>query len=138
MTSKPRRVRQYTRFLAGGIIIALVILVLLLTSLRSSSVYYLTVTELNSQGSSIYGQRVRVAGLVDRETVDWEMGRTTLRFDLVQGDEALPVQYQGVVPDAFAQSEALVVEGEYSPDGIFLADTLVVQCPSKYEAQVTE
>jgi cytochrome c-type biogenesis protein CcmE len=50
----------------------------------------------------------------------------------------LPITYEGIVPDAFAQSDAVVVEGEYSPDGVFHADTLVVQCPSKYEARVTQ
>jgi cytochrome c-type biogenesis protein CcmE len=91
--------RKY-RFLAGGAVIVAVVGLLLLTSMRSSTVYYLTVGELKSQVPEIYGERVRVAGLVDRESV--------------------------------------VVEGEYSPDGVFQADTLVVQCPSKYEARVTE
>ena len=126
------------RFLVGGIIITGVILLLLFTGLRSSSVYYWTVGELKSQGPSMYGERVRVAGLVDRDTVDWAVGSTTLRFDMVEGDETLPVAYKGLVPDAFAQNESVVVEGKYSPDGVFLADTLVVQCPSKYEGRVTQ
>ncbi len=129
--------RKY-RFLAGGAVIVAVVLLLLLTSMRSSTVYYLTVGELRSQVPEIYGQRVRVAAQVDRDSVDWVLGSSTLSFDLVEGEEVLPVTYEGLVPDAFAQSETVVVEGQYSPNGIFEADTLVVQCPSKYEARVTE
>jgi cytochrome c-type biogenesis protein CcmE len=129
--------RKY-RFLAGGVVIVAVVLLLLLTSMRSSTVYYLTVQELKAQVPDIYGERVRVAGQIDRDSVDWELGSTTLEFDVVEGEEVLPVTYEGIVPDAFAQSEAVVVEGQYSADGVFQADTLTVQCPSKYEARVTQ
>ena len=126
------------RFLVGGLIIAAVVLLLLGSSLRSSSVYYLTVEEVISQGSSVDGQRVRIAGLVDRESVEWQPGSSILRFDLVEGEATLPVVYEGRVPDAFAQADSAVVEGELSAEGVFVADSLVVQCPSKYEAQLTE
>ncbi|MGB9301898.1 MAG: cytochrome c maturation protein CcmE [Anaerolineae bacterium] len=126
------------RFLAGGLLIAAVVLLLFGTSLRSSTVYYLTVEELISQEPPVDGQRVRVAGLVDNESVDWEPGSSTLRFNLIEGDGTLPVVYEGHVPDAFAQADSAVVEGELSPDGVFVADSLVVQCPSKYEARLTE
>jgi len=128
--------RKY-RFLAGGLIIVSVVLLLFGTSLRSSTVYYLTVGELLSQGAAADGQRVRIAGLVDRESVDWEPGSSVLRFNLVEGEGTLPVVYEGRVPDAFAQADSAVVEGELSPEGVFVADSLVVQCPSKYEAQLT-
>lgn len=124
------------RFLVGGIIIAVAIAFLLFTNLRSSTVYYLTVKELKAQGANFCGQQVRVAGVVNRDTVQWEVGSTTLRFDMIEGYETLSVIYEGSVPDAFAQSETVVVEGKYSLEGIFLADTLIVQCPSKYEGQV--
>jgi cytochrome c-type biogenesis protein CcmE len=126
------------RLVAGGSIVAAVVFLLILTNLRSSGVYYLTVDELQAQTPSIYGQRVRVAGLVDRQSVDWQMGSSVLRFNMGQGESALPVTYEGLVPDAFAQTDEVVVEGEYGPDGFFRADVLVVQCPSKYEGQVTQ
>ena len=128
--------REY-RFLAGGAVIVAVVLLLLLTSMRSSTVYYLTVQELRDQVPDIYGQRVRVAGQIDRNSVDWELGSRTLEFNIIEGEEILSVTYEGIVPDAFAQSDAVVVEGEYSPDGVFQADTLTVQCPSKYEGAAT-
>jgi cytochrome c-type biogenesis protein CcmE len=131
------RVRRRIRFVVGGAIIALVVGVLLFSNLQSSTVYYLTVKEFKAQAESIGGRKVRVAGIVDRETVDWRFGSTTLRFDMVEDGESLTVTYAGPVPDAFAQAEGVVVEGTYSPEGIFLAETLIVQCPSKYETRLT-
>lgn len=131
------RLKVQYRFVVGGIIVAVAIAALVFTSMGSPTVYYLTIKELKSQGNSMYGQHVRVAGLVNQDTVDWETGSTILRFEMVEDDETLPVQYKGPVPDAFAQSESVVVEGEYSPEGVFEAETLIVQCPSRYEVRVT-
>ncbi len=130
------RFRVRFTFIAGGMIVAVTIAALLLAGLRGSTVYYLTVKELKAQGDSVHGRNIRVAGIVDRKTVDWEFGSTTLRFDMLEGDESLPVIYEGPVPDAFAQSDTVVAEGAYLAEGIFVADTLVVQCPSRYEGQV--
>lgn len=132
------RFGPHYRFLIGGIIVAVAIAFLLFTNLRSSTVYYVTVKELKAQGANLRGQQVRVAGTVNGDTLRWQIGGTTLRFDMVEGDETLPVIYEGSVPDAFAQSDTVVVEGEYSLEGIFLADTLIVQCPSRYEGQAIQ
>jgi cytochrome c-type biogenesis protein CcmE len=58
-----------------------------------------------------------------------------LRFTIVdlEGDENLPVVYQGVVPDTFRVGNEVVIEGQLNSDGIFQADTLMPKCPSKYE-----
>ena len=50
------------------------------------------------------------------------------------GDTSLPVVYSGVVPDAFKQNADVVVEGSLTRAGTFEADSLLVKCPSKYEA----
>jgi len=130
--------RPRYRFVVGAVIVAAVLLALLGSTLRRSTVYYLTIEELQSQTPDVYGQRVRVAGLVDRGSVDWQQGSSVLRFSMVDGEMSLPVTYEGLVPDAFAQTDSVVVEGEYGPDSLFRADVLVVQCPSKYESELTE
>jgi cytochrome c-type biogenesis protein CcmE len=54
-----------------------------------------------------------------------------VRFTLMDGDARIPVEYLDIVPDAFAESRELVVEGGGSAAG-FKADRLLVKCPSKY------
>lgn len=54
-----------------------------------------------------------------------------VRFTLLDGNTAIPVEYHDIVPDAFAENRELVVEGGGTPAG-FKADRLLVKCPSKY------
>jgi cytochrome c-type biogenesis protein CcmE len=47
--------------------------------------------------------------------------------------EVLPVEYHGVVPGNFDQATSIVAIGRYH-DEKFVADQLLVKCPSKYQA----
>jgi cytochrome c-type biogenesis protein CcmE len=48
--------------------------------------------------------------------------------------EILPVVYKGVIPGNFDQATMIVAIGRYEADH-FLADQLLVKCPSKYQAE---
>jgi len=51
------------------------------------------------------------------------------------GSVSVPVAYQGIVPDPFADGREIVVQGRMQ-HGTFVAqrDTLVTKCPSKYQS----
>ena len=52
------------------------------------------------------------------------------------GEEATVV-YKGVKPEGLEQATGIVAIGKYS-NGQFLADKLLVKCPSKYQGSVTK
>jgi cytochrome c-type biogenesis protein CcmE len=87
----------------------------------------------SSLGSS-EPRRLQVRGHVDYATVRRLREGLELRFTLRGKDESLPVVYAGLVPDTFDRAESVTVAGVVGADGTFVADDLVVQCPSKYEA----
>ena len=120
------------RFLIGGLIVVIAISYLGYTGFQASATYYYTVSEVAEQGSSIYGERVRVNGLVTPGSLEQEPGSFTLKFAITEGEESLPVVYQGVVPDTFKVGNEVVVEGYLNQDGIFQATTILAKCPSKY------
>ncbi len=106
---------------------------LFVSAARSRVVYY-TVSETLTQLSSLEGRRIRVAGAIDRESVDWRPGEVTLRFNLMEGGLRLPVVYRGLKPDLFDNPGVqAVVEGKLGADGTLTADRLLMQCPSRYE-----
>jgi cytochrome c-type biogenesis protein CcmE len=125
------------RFLIGGIIIFLAIGYLGFIGFQSSATYYYTVSELTKQGSSTYGENVRVNGQVAPGSVEQEAQGRILRFTMIDidGEESLPVVYRGVVPDTFKVGNEVVVEGQLNSAGIFQAYTLMAKCPSKYVPQ---
>lgn len=120
------------RFLIGGFIIFLALVFLGYMGFMGATTYYYEVGELLAQGSSIYGENVRVNGQVVPGSLEQE--GLILRFTLidVNGEQGLPVVYQGVVPDTFKVGNVVVVEGHLNSTGIFQAHTLMPKCPSRY------
>jgi cytochrome c-type biogenesis protein CcmE len=78
--------------------------------------------------------RMQVRGTVDDATVSRSADGLDLRFVLLGQASRLPVSYHGLVPDAFEAADTITVGGVVGPDGTFDADTVTVQCPSKYAA----
>ncbi|MFQ6015051.1 MAG: cytochrome c maturation protein CcmE [Anaerolineae bacterium] len=124
-----------TKFVVGGLIIVAALAFLIFSSFQSSAIYYMTISEVLAESDSLVDKEVRINGVVDKSTIDWNAQDLVLRFDVVEGEQRLPVVYHDVVPDTFAQSESVVLEGKLGNDGVFQANNLLVKCPSKYEAE---
>lgn len=134
----PNPFPRLNRFLIGGLIVALAIGYLMFSAFETSAVYYVEVDELLAMGGEAYNQPLRVNGVLDQSSVQWDPSTLTLRFNIVKDNLAVPVIYENVPPDTFYEGESVVVEGQYRSDGIFRADFLFVRCPSKYEAATPE
>jgi cytochrome c-type biogenesis protein CcmE len=122
---------RQTKFLIGGIIIAVTAGYLVYSAASGSAAYYLTVEEIRGQGPST--RDVRVSGLIAGESIVWEARDLRLEFEVVDDTGKLPALYHGPRPDMFRDEAEVVLEGRYSEDGIFEARTMLLKCPSKYE-----
>ena len=118
--------------LAAGVVVA-AIGGLIVWSLQSSTAYYVTPTEL-ADGDKPAERNVRVAGRVVEGSIV-QSGATT-RFDLTDGVSAVTVTTQDVLPDTFAADIETVAEGGLIEPGVFSASTVLVKCPSKFEAEL--
>lgn len=131
------RPRTPRKFIIGGAIIVLVVAYLIFSNVGGSSVYYLTVAELKAQGAGAFNRKVRVAGTVAGDTIQWDEQNLLLRFDIVDESGRLPVIYHGARPDMFRDGAEAVVEGKLNAQGVFEAQTLLLKCPSKYQEAAT-
>lgn len=121
------------KFIIGGIVLLGVILFVMYSSFQSNTVYYYTVSELNTQRAQLAGQTVRVNGALDKTSIQNDQKNLVLQFNLTEGSLVLPVVYRGVAPDTMGTGESVVAEGKLDHNGIFQANTILVKCPSKYE-----
>lgn len=129
------RIRLHPKLLIAVVVMAAAVGYLAYTSFQASAAYYVTLRELPHEGQ-LTGRTLRLGGQVEESSIRWEPETLTLSFDLVDGAQSVPVVYQGTVPDTFARTLHVLVEGELEPQGVFRAHSLFVQCPSKYEALV--
>lgn len=121
------------KFIVAIAVIFLTVSYLVYAGVKDTMVYYLTVEELKEKGPSVYDDRVRVSGIVVPGTIVNKTGEL-LRFTISDGSETVDVTYGGIIPDVFRDDVEAVVEGVYTEDNIFVADTLLAKCPTKYES----
>lgn len=133
-----RAANKKTKFVAGGVIIALAIIYLIYTGVQSTAAYFLTVDELYAKGETIHNQTVRVSGKVDAATIDFDNRDLILKFDVVSDTGArMPVVFNGPKPDQMREGAEAILEGKYDGGG-FTAQSLLLKCPSRYEEGTIE
>ncbi|MEW6456692.1 MAG: cytochrome c maturation protein CcmE [Acidobacteriota bacterium] len=128
--------RRKLKFIIGGIIVLVALSYLIYTGIRETGIYYLTVSELKVRSNTIYNQNFRVGGEVIPGSISWNSRSLELSFKITDGKENLKVIYKGIIPDIFKAGSEVVIEGVYTEEGIFHANTLLTKCPSKYKAKL--
>jgi cytochrome c-type biogenesis protein CcmE len=119
----------------GAAVVLLVFAYLLWGGIGNNLVYFLTPTELLAKGASAYGANVRLGGIVEGGTVHWDAQRHELRFRLIDGDDhTVEVVSTGVPPQMFSEGIGAVVEGVWTPEGVFRSHNLMVKHSNEYRA----
>ena len=108
---------------------------LLYVALGANARYYLTISEFLEDDSNMAGRPVRVVGTLAPESHVIPQGTLDHSFALIEGGSRLGAFYSGVLPDLFENPHSeIVLEGRYQ-GGAFHAESVIVKCPSKYEAE---
>jgi len=127
-------VKAGNKFAIGSAIIVVTLLALAYVGFTQSKTYYHTIAELPTLSSSALHQRMRVAGDVQKGSIERMPGR--IDFVLVEQGKTLQVSYAGrdPLPDTFKDGSQALVEGKMMPDNRFVAEQVQAKCASKYEA----
>ena len=105
---------------------------LIYTGVSDTMVYYLKVSELLESTVEASEEGVRVGGKVLEGSVQWDPKDLQLNFTIEDEKAAMPVVYQGQVPDSFQEGKEVIIEGTFA-DSLFTASEIMPTCPSKYE-----
>ena len=124
------------RFIIGIAVVVAAIVYLGVLGFSGSTMYYYRIPELLEMGDEAYDQGLRVGGAILAGSI--ERGGLDVTFTVVEEGEILQVEYTGLVPDTFKDGADVVIEGKLAGNGVFVADTILMKCPSKYEAEVEE
>lgn len=124
-----------TKFIVGGVVVAVVITLLIAASFSGSTSDYLTVAEVRALRQE-QPRDSRVAGKIVPNSVEWSTRDLHLAFEIQDETGILPISYYGPQPDMLVDAVEAVAIGKYDPHaGIFEAEELLMKCPSKYEEQ---
>ena len=130
---------QRTRFILLGVVLALAVGYMVYAAFPGNVLYYLTVSEFMDANEYQDGRTVRVAGALVGGTFHRQGNSTDSNFQLIDKEggstERLAASYSGIMPDLFFNPHSeIILEGRYGPDHVFEAESIMVKCPSKYQA----
>lgn len=95
--------------------------------------YFYTVEEILQQPKNFQKKKIRVMGLVKKNSVNWDPQNTTLQFIITeQKGQNLQIAYMGIKPDLFREGQGAVVEGKLQGE-IFYANNLLVKHSEEYK-----
>jgi cytochrome c-type biogenesis protein CcmE len=131
--------RNLKFFVAGGVI-ALAVAYLVTMGLQGTTVYFLTVSELQAKGSAAQNQLFRVSGNLVPGSLVKDNSGLAIHFEIADADsKPLPVVYRGgQVPDIIGDNIEIVAEGKLDAQGTFTANNVLAKCPSRLEDSAPE
>jgi cytochrome c-type biogenesis protein CcmE len=126
MTRKQRRFA----LIAGGVGVLAVAVLLVLFAMKDSIVFFNSPSDIVEKHIAP-GARIRLGGLVAPGSVT-RGEALSVRFEVTDGNRAIPVTYQGILPDLFREGQGIVAEGALDGAGVFKADNVLAKHDETY------
>ena len=124
-----RKQRRLTLIGIAGAVLA-VALGLVLTAMNDSIVFFHAPADVQAKNVQP-GTRFRLGGLVKEGSVHRGENQV-VAFEVMDSTGAIPVRYQGLLPDLFREGQGVVTEGVLEPSGTFRADTVLAKHDETY------
>jgi len=119
--------------LAGLAILAVAVASLLaLSGLKDQAAFFYAPSDVARNGLPL-GRAVRLGGLVQGGSIKHAADGVTIRFVVTDGKATTPVTFKGIAPDLFRENSGVVAEGQFQPDGSFVATNLLAKHDEKYQ-----
>ena len=126
MTRKQRRLAM----IGGCGAVLAVAVAMMMYAIGDAKVFFQNPTEVVEKHVAP-GTRIRIGGLVKVGSVE-RGGDLRVRFEVTDGKTAIPVRYQGILPDLFREGQGVVAEGKLEPGEVVDADTVLAKHDERY------
>ncbi len=155
--------RNRLKFIIGGGMFIVAVIFMIISATRATAEFFMTVRELAESEDDLTGVNLRVSGAVMGESIVFDPETGLLNFTIahIPGDEDeieaqgglsfvlhqavtdperphLAVVHAGPPPDMLKDEAQAILTGTLQPDGTFLAQEILLKCPSKYEEAVPD
>lgn len=146
------------KFIIGGGLFIIAVVLMVISASQATSEFFMTIRELEESGENLSGQNLRVSGAVLGDSIFYDEETGDLHFTIahIPADEdeieangglssvlhqavndpdnpKLEVTYDGPQPDMLRHEAQAILTGTLNADGVFIAEELLLKCPSKYE-----
>jgi cytochrome c-type biogenesis protein CcmE len=81
------------------------------------------------------GRQFRIGGMVKEGTFVSATDSLRVKFETTDYVHAVPIQYEGILPDLFREGQGIVAEGSVDADGVFMASKVLAKHDENYMSQ---
>ena len=135
MTLKRKQRLLLVLLLIAGIGLAVTLAILALQ--ENMNLFYST-TQV-SNGEAPENRLFRLGGMVVDGSVNRTEGDITVRFELTDTAQHVPVMFSGILPDLFREGQGIVAQGMLNEDGVFVASEVLAKHDENYmPPEITE
>jgi cytochrome c-type biogenesis protein CcmE len=160
---KPPSRSNRIKFIAGGVLLLAAVVFMVISTTQNTAQFFMTVNELRHSDRDLMGENLRVSGAVIGDSILYDTTSGALHFMIanIPGDDKqieaqgglevvlhqavlnpdeprLEVVYHGAPPDMLKDEAQAIMTGTMQSDGTFLAEEILLKCPSKYEEALPE
>jgi cytochrome c-type biogenesis protein CcmE len=107
---------------------------LTLTAFQDNLVFFRSPSDIIAEAPPP-GRNFRLGGLVEQGSVQrltGQDGRPQITFRVTDGNNTIPVQFSGVLPDLFREGQGVVTLGQMGPGNIFMAREVLARHDENY------
>lgn len=123
------------KVLIATVVVIAVMVFLIVSGMQGNTGRYLTIEEALAGSQQDSGKYIQMEAKVVPTSVKWDPKKPELIFDITDGKQSINVTFYDVKPDNFESGYPVIVEGKFTAPGKFLAEKVLVKCPSKYEEE---
>lgn len=127
--TRGRKLRRLILVLIGLATLSLAT-ALVFTALDDTLVFFFSPSEVMAR-TPPPDQRVRLGGLVAEDSVE-HLSDVRVRFVITDGAAAMPVIYEGLLPNLFREGQGVIAEGHLGDQGIFRAESVLAKHDENY------
>ena len=88
-----------------------------------------------AMGEVEVGRRFRIGGMVKEGSFVSDSDSLKVRFETTDYAHAVPVDYEGILPDLFREGQGIVAEGSVDSQGVFSASKVLAKHDENYMSQ---
>jgi cytochrome c-type biogenesis protein CcmE len=124
---KPRHKRM--ALIVAGLAALGVATALILSAFRQNLVFFFSPSDVAANKAPVE-RPFRIGGMVEAGSV--KRDGVTVSFKVTDTAHAIPVVYQGILPDLFREGKGVVAQGRLGADGVFRASEVLAKHDENY------
>jgi len=129
MVMKPRHKKMV--LIVGGVAALGAAAALVLNAFQSNLVFFFSPSQVMANEAP-RDHAFRIGGLVEAGSVKRQTDGLTVRFNVTDTAQTIPVAFTGILPDLFREGKGVVAQGKLGPDGVFRATQVLAKHDENY------